>query len=97
MADDDETVCLLQPTGYFTDVELGTTPEEQFITCQQEYGGEPENAGEGCLTYGELRKCVIADLDVAGRLSLKNWRYKFLCNDVNLNDCLESSEFASML
>lgn len=98
VADDDETVCLLQPAVYFTGVENGATPEEQFITCQQQYGGEPDNAEYGCLKFwGELMKCVTADEDGAGRLSSKRWRYKYLCYDLDNDDCIDSSEFVKML
>ena len=70
-ADDDETVCSLQPAAFFTSVENGGTPEEQFILCMQQFGGEPDNAGEGCLKWGELIRCVRDDVDVANRNTAK--------------------------
>ena len=90
VSDDDTVVCNVQPGAYFTDVYKGEiTLEDKYIQCKQTYGNDPDNAGEGCLTFGQLLRCAKADEETAGRLNSKQWRFRYLCHDDNLGDCID--------
>ena len=88
-AEQKEAICAVQPTGYLTDFHAGTqTMDVLYASCK--------HAKLDCVSWGTFRNCIQSD-ESAARLTNKQWRAKFLCADANQNDCLDRTEFESLI
>ena len=88
-AEQKEAICAVQPTGYITEFYAGTkTVDDLYASCK--------HAKLDCVSWGNFRNCIQSD-ESAARLTSNQWRAKFLCADSTPNDCLDRTEFESLI
>ena len=88
-AEEKTAICALLPNGYLREHYAGTeSMEDLYARCKA--------TRYPCVNWASFMSCIDGDLSTE-RLTHAQWRQKFLCADTDGDDCLDPTEFESLI